>query len=400
MRLPVADQSRVVLIGTTTYSGHLAEAPLKSVRSNVLDLVEVFSHPDYGGFLREHCTAVIDENDPDVVLGVLEDNAKVATDVFLVYLAAHALKRGPAGNELHLCLPGTDPDQNRWWRQALPFGEVRDIVRQSPAANRIVVVDACFAGLILPDAMGPSGLFDVAGAYTLAAVGPNMQAVAPVGARRTAFTNALVDVLTDGIDGHDDLLSLPRVFPYLRNVLVSEGYPEPRQHLTQTIEHLAVVRNRANYPDGTLPSHVVDMLTNPVNTVRVKGLTELGNIYFSGASPSARSRARAEVVNLIGDDSHLVSDEANRVLAMIDGAPSRGSQANTLGSVERVVDRRRALDSWWLTAGVLCGLLSAVVLLLLGNSWYHTVFIAVPVAVVAYLAALGTDAAFNRGRAS
>src|SRR5690349_12778198 len=119
MRLPVLDGSRVVLIGTTTYSGELSASPLDGVRNNVLDLTEVLTHAEFGGFRRDHCVQVLNEPDPRRVLKVLDENADLATDVLLVYLAGHALPKDSAGNELYVCLRDTDLAARHWWLDAL-----------------------------------------------------------------------------------------------------------------------------------------------------------------------------------------------------------------------------------------------------------------------------------------
>ncbi|MFJ5985458.1 hypothetical protein [Lentzea sp. NPDC092896] len=403
MRLPVPDNSRVVLIGTTTYSGELAESPLESVRNNVIDLMEVLTHKEFGGFRRDHCVQVLDEPDPRRVLHVLGENADLATDVLLVYLAGHARPKDPVGNELYVCLQKTDPAERHWWLDALSFGDVRNVVRHSPAANRIIIVDTCFAGLALPDAMGEGELFQVAGAYTLTAVSENERAFAPQNARNTAFTGALTRLLTEGVPGHDDFLSLPRVFPILRNTLMAEELPQPRHHSTETVDHLAVVRNRATRPSTALPDDVRALLIDPINTVRLSAVGKLAVLHQTG-DDAVRSESRAALVRLVEDDSRTVANESRRVLDDIDDKPATVPPTLSPPTPTSPAPAHRTptplTDLWWIASGGACGTLTGLVLLLLGCVAEQALLAGSVAAVLSYLAAVGTASSQKRNRTS
>jgi Caspase domain len=174
MRLPYPDQSRAVLIGTSTFTGEFADHPLSSVLNNLDDLAAVLGDPVYGGFHKEHCVQVADEPLPKQILRTLNDTSKQATDVLLVYLASHAWPGDTVGNDLFVLLPDTDLADETWRLDALSFNDVRRIVRESPARIRMVIVDTCFSGIVLPESLGATQAhhFDVTGAYTLTAVDP------------------------------------------------------------------------------------------------------------------------------------------------------------------------------------------------------------------------------------
>ncbi|MGW5723644.1 caspase, EACC1-associated type [Amycolatopsis sp. NPDC003865] len=386
MRLPVPDASRAVLIGTTTFSGDLSASPLEGTRNNVLDLAEALAHPQFGGFRRENCTRLLDERDPRAILRVLDENADLATDVLLVYLAGHALPKDPAGNELFLCLPGTNPAERHWWHDALSFSDVSDVVRNSPAANRIIIVDSCFAGLVLPDAMSPDAVYQVAGAYTLTSVGPNMRAVAPSGARHTAFSGALVRLLAEGVPGHHDLLTLPRIFPLLKSELVANGFPAPHQIAADTADQLAVVRNRAGTTRTTISPHLVKLADSPVTTDRLTAVEELAGLSLN--DEHVRSEVRSALVRLAGDDSRMVSSAARRRLEAIDGVMPRPLHLTLRPAV---TPSARPIDAFtnrrWMAAGATFGLLGALAMLLLGATAGQVATTGVVTAILSYVTA-------------
>ncbi|HEY1177762.1 MAG TPA: hypothetical protein VGF17_16525, partial [Phytomonospora sp.] len=66
---------------------------------------------------------------------------------------------------------------------------------------------------------------------------------APDGARNSAFTEALLGVLRDGIEHGGELIRVADVFPQVRSRLAAKGLPEPQQRGTNTIGELAIARN-------------------------------------------------------------------------------------------------------------------------------------------------------------
>jgi hypothetical protein len=89
---------------------------------------------------------------------------------------------------------------------------------------------------------------DIKGSCTLASAPPNAHALAPPGARYTAFTEALLDMLRQGLPNQQPLLSLRDIFWQLRRTMRSSGLPEPTQSGTDTIDLLGLVKNRAENP--------------------------------------------------------------------------------------------------------------------------------------------------------
>ncbi|GLY43695.1 hypothetical protein Amsp01_097180 [Amycolatopsis sp. NBRC 101858] len=387
MRLPVPESSHVVLIGTTTYSGSFAAYPLPAVANNVTDLAAVLTDEQYGGFLAEHCTTVVDEDDRDVILRKVRAAATRATDVLLVYLSGHARPKTLAGNEIHLFLPGSDDGgEDFWWNHALPYSDINLIVRESRAACRMVVIDTCFSGRALAQVMGRADgeAFAISGSYVLASAGPTTHAVAPAGARHTAFTGVLIDLLTNGIEDPVPELSLPRIFPVLRHTLVSSGYPEPDHSATKTVDQKALVRNRAALIARDLPPEVVADLGSDVNTVIARGLQRLEDLYSLGTRP-VRARVRSEVLRFLDHDSKIVSQEAGRLYDLIRAwEDDPGGDAKPGASKEPGRLRQAAADPWSGAFAVALALVAGAVLWWTGLTPGLAAAVAAPLALLGY----------------
>lgn len=120
-------------------------------------------------------------------------------------------------NELYLSLTDTDPDELPV--SALGYDDVREVLRDSRAANRVVILDCCFSGRAIDDMAGDViGQLSIEGTYVLAATPPNAVALAPLGARHTA-----------------------------------RGLPRPQQRGTGTSQHLGLARNAAKVDRSAAP---------------------------------------------------------------------------------------------------------------------------------------------------
>lgn len=244
-RLPDPRSSAAVLVGCADY----AELPaLPAVSAGLADLRTALTDPTTGGFTADTCQVIAEPTDPGRLARVLLEAARTTLDTLLVYYAGHGVL--DEDNNLHLALNRTSTDQALVPDTALPFARVRSILRASPATNRIVILDCCFAGRAIHDMSGPdlSTRAVISGSYVLTATDADKTARAPGGARHTAFTGALLDLLHGGIPDGPDLLTLEAIYPHLRHCLLGQGLPEPRRQGTDTAAGLALTRNPAARP--------------------------------------------------------------------------------------------------------------------------------------------------------
>lgn len=235
----------MVLIGASVY--HSPDLPaLPAVRANLSGLASVLTSPDLGGIPRDHCIVVVDPGDPRAIYAALRDAGRRAEDTLFVYYAGHGLL-GPRLDELYLAATGSDLDDLRY--SALSVDAIHDIFMDSRAHNRVLILDCCFSGRAIEHAMGrQDGLLQakikITGGITLASSPANWHALAPRGARYTAFTGALLDLLRDGIVGGPEVLTIGLIHERLSQILAARGLPEPQLGSTNTASQLGLVRNR------------------------------------------------------------------------------------------------------------------------------------------------------------
>ncbi|GAA4918932.1 UvrB/UvrC motif-containing protein [Stackebrandtia albiflava] len=238
-RLPVRSASSAILLGTAGYTDPgIPDIP--GVVNNITDLAARLADPENGGFdpARVHTFPGFGwETVPEIL-----EVAEAATDTLLMYFAGHGFVE-PDG-ELYLGLTGTVAGRAR--HTAWPYDRLRGIMRDSPAANKLVVLDCCYAGRAIDTLSGDSGLsgqLDVSGSYVLTATSATRLAHAPHGDRNSAFTAALLHLLRQGLDDGGEFLRVAQLFPHVSAYLAARGKPAPQQRGTDTVGDLALSRN-------------------------------------------------------------------------------------------------------------------------------------------------------------
>nr|WP_170224731.1 caspase family protein [Actinokineospora cianjurensis] len=231
-------------MGASEYSSaELVDLP--AVRRNLEDLRALLIDPAYGGLPADRCEVVLDPVDGVSVYRRIAAAARESTDTFVLYFAGHG--RVDQRGDLHLCLAGTDVDALKV--SALAYDLVRELLTEMcPADNRVVIIDSCFAGRAVSTMAGDDpeswqGEIDISGTYVLAAVPRNSKALASPGARNTAFTGMLLDLLREGTPSGQAYSTFGELYPRLVSQARQRAYPKPIQSIVGSVAGLALSRN-------------------------------------------------------------------------------------------------------------------------------------------------------------
>jgi putative transcriptional regulator len=119
-------------------------------------------------------------------------------------------------------------------------------IRATMAERRVVILDCCYAGRAQMGRTDVQQLADrvaVDRTCLLLAAAEDEQAIAPPGARYTAFTGELIDLLTRGIDKGPRLLDIQTLWDHLHRRLTASGYPGPELRAGNAGENLPIAQN-------------------------------------------------------------------------------------------------------------------------------------------------------------
>ena len=246
MRLPDPQRSRAVLIGTGRYADDkLPDLPV--VVRTIRDLAAALADPVYGVVPENHCTVLEDQGDIRLIGRHLRSAASLAEDLLLVYFVGHGLV-GARRHELYLGLPDSEwaePEFN-----SLEYDKLRSSVLDSAAKTKIIILDCCFSGRVVSEAMADPvtemvGQIEVDGTYVLASAGRDQVAVILPGENHTAFTGRFLQLLRNGVPGGPELLTVDYLYQQLVMRMRAEGLSQPQKRGTSTADLLALAGNRA-----------------------------------------------------------------------------------------------------------------------------------------------------------
>lgn len=242
--LPDPDRSRAVLIGASRFTDPALD-DLPAVRNNLDGLATCLRDSALWGLPPTHCTVVADPKSSIALVDPIHDAARAAEDTLIVYYAGHGLMH-PRTLGLLLAVVTSVPGRTH---TAVSYDLVRENLIESPAARKVVILDCCYSGRALGGmADSTTAVVDeasVEGTYLLASAPPNKHSLSPPGELYTAFTGALLALLTKGVPDGPPLLQLDIIYRQVRNALRRGLLPEPQLRADNTAGDLALVRNRS-----------------------------------------------------------------------------------------------------------------------------------------------------------
>ena len=242
--------ARVLLVGSGTYVPGSRLTAVPSVADTITDLGRCLT--ERAGLDARNLTTMIDPASPREFGAALVEAAGQASETLVVYYVGHGLIG--SDNTLHLTTRSTiDLTEGIAEHQALPYATMRNVLLRSRARLTLVVLDCCFAGRARVVARAAvEEVFDVPprGTYLLAATSGAEAAWAPEGRRHTAFTGALIDLLTGGDPLAPSLLTLDDVYRSLARTLPEQGFPSPHRQATDQGDRQPLAPNPAHLPGG------------------------------------------------------------------------------------------------------------------------------------------------------
>ena len=339
-------RSRALLIGADSFPEDPDHLPaLPAVANNLTALAATLADPAILGLPLAHIETI---SNPSVVQmqKAVARTAQDAEDGLIVYYAGHGLL---AGGRLHLT--ARDSVEADIEFSGVDINKVREAIRASPARKRIVILDCCYSGGAVGAMSGgtsgviASALDDFAGSYVLTASAATQTALAPPGAFLTLFTENLIGVLREGVEGAGPGLRLPVVFQALRRRLMgAPGAPEPQQSSTQTLDMAEVFRNAS-------PKAVVENANNMAAMWARLEAVEKRNADLQRALQKKLAGSDASDVDATREARRLLEEERRRLETqrrLLE--QNRGAEVDLDGAEDKAQSLSEAVDDlkgWW-----------------------------------------------------
>jgi hypothetical protein len=268
MYLPKGELSRAVLIGTSDFQNpDLPQLP--AVNANLFALFRALTDPETGILPEQNCEIVQSPDSPDSFMRRLRRSANEAEDLLLVYYAGHGL-RHQRRDDLYLTVCQTNPDGLDG--TAVEYEWVRDVIADSPAKARLLILDCCYSGLAV-DRMSGTAIdvreLAVSGTSVMASSPKNKQSHSPTGDRHTAFTGELLKLLADGSPVADRPLTVQNAYQSIKAGLAKRSFPLPTLRSDDTSGQM-LLRRQPKPPKPVAPPVQVRPVAQPAPPSQVE----------------------------------------------------------------------------------------------------------------------------------
>lgn len=241
--LPDPKWSRAILIGCGDFADSEL-APLPAVGNNLTDLSRALTDPITGILDNTSCSIVREPDSPAIFLDRLRRSAEQAEDLLIVYYAGHGI-RYDLRDELFLAVRQTY--RNNITGTGVAFPWVRDIVTESSARTKLLILDCCYSGLAL-GAMSAADVdpraMAINGTTVLTSSPSNEISFAPPGDFYTAFSGELITLLRNGSNLSDTELTVQTLFRSLRAAMARRELPRPKIKSTDTAGEIVLRRSK------------------------------------------------------------------------------------------------------------------------------------------------------------
>ncbi|MFE3986538.1 caspase family protein [Nocardia tengchongensis] len=351
-RLPDSKGSRVVLIGSASYTTESGFEPLPPVRQNLAELAKLLRTQT--GIAERNICVVEDPADYKAFLTALKQAGEQAQDLLLFYFAGHGVALH--GNDLGLTYVNSDAEHPEW--STVNFQLVRKMLLESGARAKMVILDCCHSGNAFgAGAMGTTdpgkALEDLArinGSYVLTATDARKPWAESRGTNEcTAFTGALIDVLHAVEPDDPEYLTMDLIYARLRAELISRNHPVPQASGRNSGAALALARRRPPAVEPPSPKTTTSGDDSareelPAPRGESQGPGQGGESGRLGNDPTTATEAvegRRRVVDQSSDAN--LSRLAASISAFANQLSRTGRQEEALAAATEATDRYRQL---------------------------------------------------------
>ena len=238
-------RSRAILIANAVFTNKAIE-DLPAARGCAPAMKELLTS-DLCGWPENRVATLEDVALPSELATWLVNLTEGIEDVLLLYYVGHGM-RMPNG-QLALALRDTSSNRTLLQHTAMVYKHIADILRECPAATKVVILDCCHAelGNRANDQLQSADLDaePVDGLYCIWASKEWEKAKSPLSGGLTYFTDAFVQVVRTGVTGKPAQLTIDQIFVELRARLLRASRPEPAQSGIRDAHHWPFAINAA-----------------------------------------------------------------------------------------------------------------------------------------------------------
>jgi hypothetical protein len=273
MSISFWQNAKAVLIGTGNFAYDNSLTAIQNVENNINDLENVLTDSKIIGIPKENITKIFDGNSTFIKL-TLQRIVAEQPATLLIYYTGHGVRENGS-----LYLTGNDTIRQSVLATGIKITDFHDIIKLGSNIDRkVVILDCCYSGLAIGGELGDdlSKLdvdIDIHGTYTLASSPGNRVSKFDDEQRNTEFTGAFINILKNGLDNHNNIITLDNIYSKIRADFVNrnnhgENIYEPMKSNKLNVPDFPFANNPQFLNNDKLPSE--QTLSTETNKEKVK----------------------------------------------------------------------------------------------------------------------------------
>ena len=219
MSLTIPNSTKVVLFGAGNFPKDESLASIPSAQSNIEQLSGILAQQNIIGINESNMLRVVDLADNVQILEDVSGIADQAKEALLVYITGHVITR-----KGHLYLATPHSSRKKIHINGIALDEFMDIISETDAEHKILIFDVIYSDMndeVVDASIIEDALKYYESAYSNTFIISSSPTATPKNffaeSSGTNFTNALVDVLTNGAEKEQETFSLVDLYKALKH---------------------------------------------------------------------------------------------------------------------------------------------------------------------------------------
>ena len=226
------EKTHAFLIAVNEYPNDADMHDLPHAWTNVSKLYDILKSPLIG-IPRTNITTITNPaSAKDVLVKLRKVVGYEGIKNLIVYYAGHGILDDNGNHYLTL----TDSTVENIDLDGLDIADITQALSKNQRVNVFMILDSCFSE-------NAFSKFEARNFMVMASSAKNRTSKYPVDADFSAFTNAFVRAMENGIDNDKEELSWREIYSIARDQLVAEDFPKPKVLIQNEVDELILVKN-------------------------------------------------------------------------------------------------------------------------------------------------------------
>ena len=245
------EKTFVLLIGATMFPNDNSINAIPNITQNIKQLKKVMLDENYLNIPEQNITVSLNDSKLEIERKLLNITRKARNHNYtlLIYYSGHGIL---SSENFKLYLTTKDSTKEYLESDSINIDRFREIVSNSRASKKVVILDACHSGQIhntMNDLSSKlnSQLKKFEGTYVMTSASEDEPSLFPHEdtKRPTYFTAKLIDVLKNGIENNKPFFSIGDVYSEIYDCFKTQtGLPLPQQSIFQNANEIIISKNR------------------------------------------------------------------------------------------------------------------------------------------------------------